>query len=546
MGGEEFLQQVLGWDLPTCVDENKIDLQPLPDIFQNATEWATAPLNHILEEFRSTLHQQVDDKGSLENLAVTFEATVVGKKIKCKDEGPLKAVRGMISQDRRNGAAAAHDGGSFGGAEGGVSLHGAIGVFAKGGSKSSSVLGLKAHPHFLCRIRCAPQDDDPAGKKVSVDVVPSLDAVMAFLADVGSGWALYVLDVTTIPVMRMLDALESLQTLDTPAEARKLPAEFRTLIRLMCDPTGGRGQEHVANNAPNKMSVLFAKRNVHQQAAICRAVSMSPRLQIIHGPPGTGKTATLVALIESLLGEEDNRVYASAPTNQAICELAKRCLQGIVLCPGASRCVPTHEMVLVGNASRLVLDDELALVHLDSRAEGIDAAIKAMWQMMQDGTSTAPEIVEGAGPSAGTDVLTRMLKKSTEVATHAMDLANGLPSKYLNDRSRQELSQCAMELARRCECACPSRRDTLEAFAASGPEELVVSLLKFVQNRPGQLPPRGLGVDALKDAVLEGARLVFSTVSTGGRRDMVKLRGNRFNVAIIDEATQVSPYLIPI
>eukprot|EP01036_Dinobryon_divergens_P023773 gene23772-32158_t len=48
-------------------------------------------------------------------------------------------------------------------------------------------------------------------------------------------------------------------------------------------------------------------------------------LQIIKGPPGTGKTATLVALLRSLV-ECGLKVHASAPTNVAVCELARRVL----------------------------------------------------------------------------------------------------------------------------------------------------------------------------------------------------------------------------
>ena len=524
---DTFLMQVLGWDLETCTDEAKIELESLPESYHDATHWATAPSNHILEEFRATLHQQIDDKGSFDCI-VAFEANLVGGKIKPKDEGSLKAVRGTISKVRRSSLDATNDGGAFCGAEGGGSLHGAVGVFVKGGNRASSILGLKAQPHFLCRVRCPPYEIDSACIHVSVDFVPSLEAVLAFLADVGVGWNLYVLNVTTIPVLRMLEALDAQRS-----------SAFVNDELLTYSSSGGRGHSQVTSTVATEASVLYAERNAHQQAAIRRAVTMSPRLQIIHGPPGTGKTATLVALIESLLGDESNRVYASAPTNQAICELAKRCLQGMVLQPGSSRRVPMHEMVLVGNASRLVLDDEVAMIHLDSRAELVDTAIKAIWQTMQDGASATPEIVAGAQPSAATDVLARILHTSSQLAKHAMILANGLPPEFLSDGSRQELSRRALELARRCNAASPARRETLEAFAASCPEEIVTSLLTFVQDRRWQLPPSGLSTDTLKDASLRGARLVFSTVSTAARRDMVDVRSGGFNVAIIDEATQL-------
>ena len=57
---------------------------------------------------------------------------------------------------------------------------------------------------------------------------------------------------------------------------------------------------------------------------------------MVHGPPGTGKTATLVSLLSTLLMARDGpsgrvgRVWVAAPTNQAVCELARRACEELV------------------------------------------------------------------------------------------------------------------------------------------------------------------------------------------------------------------------
>lgn len=57
--------------------------------------------------------------------------------------------------------------------------------------------------------------------------------------------------------------------------------------------------------------------NAQQNLAVTRILQASD-LAIVHGPPGTGKTTTLVQAIQSLLQQEQQRILVTAPSNAAV------------------------------------------------------------------------------------------------------------------------------------------------------------------------------------------------------------------------------------
>ncbi|KAJ4799742.1 P-loop containing nucleoside triphosphate hydrolases superfamily protein [Rhynchospora pubera] len=91
-------------------------------------------------------------------------------------------------------------------------------------------------------------------------------------------------------------------------------------------------------------------------------------LNLIWGPPGTGKTKTL-SIFLWLMGESGHRMVACAPTNTAVIQLASRVLS-LVKEYIESAMLSLGDMILFGNKDRMNVDgDELQEIFLDYRVE---------------------------------------------------------------------------------------------------------------------------------------------------------------------------------
>ena len=110
--------------------------------------------------------------------------------------------------------------------------------------------------------------------------------------------------------------------------------------------------------------------NSDQQVAL-RSSVLADRLSIIHGPPGTGKTTTIIQLVRILLRFE-KRILVCAPSNNATDLLAKGIAEQNI------------NVIRVGNVSRV--SDETAHLSLSNKA-----AITDEWQHIKKVKITADE-----------------------------------------------------------------------------------------------------------------------------------------------------------
>ena len=149
---------------------------------------------------------------------------------------------------------------------------------------------------------------NPTGKEVTgtvlqkskfVIVVGFSDVVPRYAFGRGIRLDLFVND---LPFQRMDEALQSLRSHDT----------LRQIVL-------GKARIHRSEASPvDHMSEL----NDSQQSAVHGALATAP-LYLIHGPPGTGKTTTVAALIEAQC-RNGQRVLACADSNVAVDNLAER------------------------------------------------------------------------------------------------------------------------------------------------------------------------------------------------------------------------------
>lgn len=120
----------------------------------------------------------------------------------------------------------------------------------------------------------------------------------------------------------------------------------KPLFTLFEELHGGiKTKESVPSNAE---SLHFTNRHLNesQQKAII-AITQNEHITIVHGPPGTGKTTTLIEAIVQLI-KAGEKVLVSAPSNTAVDNIAKGLIkQGV-------------NVLRVGNASKV---DETIFIH---------------------------------------------------------------------------------------------------------------------------------------------------------------------------------------
>ena len=81
----------------------------------------------------------------------------------------------------------------------------------------------------------------------------------------------------------------------------------------------------IESNIPSYFHASVSQLNPSQQAAVRRALAAED-IAIIHGPPGTGKTTTVTALIATAVAQ-NKRVLACAPSNLAVDNMAEQLVE---------------------------------------------------------------------------------------------------------------------------------------------------------------------------------------------------------------------------
>ncbi len=89
-----------------------------------------------------------------------------------------------------------------------------------------------------------------------------------------------------------------------------------TLVRQLI------GQDHVEHQ-PSPTVYVHPDLNESQQQAVSQILAMNP-VQVVHGPPGTGKTTTLIHAVKALWKQQKQQILLVAPSNTAVDVLTER------------------------------------------------------------------------------------------------------------------------------------------------------------------------------------------------------------------------------
>lgn len=136
--------------------------------------------------------------------------------------------------------------------------------------------------------------------------------------------------------------------------------------------------EHNSSQLANTLATSVSDLNNSQREAVLNALfkmkcDHKPSVELIWGPPGTGKTKTVSVLLFNLL-KLNLRTLVCAPTNIAITEVASRLLKLLIESSKAEyqeECAyPSYgDILLFGNKARLKVSSDIENVYLDYRAD---------------------------------------------------------------------------------------------------------------------------------------------------------------------------------
>jgi superfamily I DNA and/or RNA helicase len=116
----------------------------------------------------------------------------------------------------------------------------------------------------------------------------------------------------------------------------------------------------------NSLSFRNRELNESQQQAVT-AINGNGQITIVHGPPGTGKTTTLIEAIVQLI-KNDEKILVSAPSNTAVDNICKGLLQQGI------------KLLRVGNASKA---DQMIFAHTPEGRLSNSKQLKEIKQLKQ-------------------------------------------------------------------------------------------------------------------------------------------------------------------
>ena len=499
-----FEAAVMSWSRTTCQDDAMYSsmIKHIPDKFNDMKSWSDSFRYHVSEDMRASIKSDLEliDAKILRKTIFTVETNDNGKRIIVIKNKKLKLPRViLVLLVQRPG----------------VSEKSKFAIMKSDNSEQSSSRDFLLTP-----------DSDEILKQIQHQKAEESE----------NNWSLFLLTATLIPSMRICDGLLA---------SSKLPMSSLLREMLSCSPSKPVTSIKTLLPLPPDTLKLMKELNESQKNAVKSVINIvlsaakdGSHLQVIRGPPGTGKTNTLATLIvatlyQSYLPNTSNRLHVSAPTNQAIVELTKRSLKNIQKQAASGmviKCKSRH-ILLIGNREKLDITSDLEDVFLDARLERVSEGLAGWLSNMGALKYQMSQKTESASASDAMKCL-RILDASIRCGTA---IAQDLPDQYIEESDRKHMKKIVGTL--RGYRTMLKKKDAtynynfnrslienqLKSQDSSNVFQICVKFLKLKRNDR-------------EDAIINDARVVFSTVSSGGRPVFEK---QCFDMVIIDEATQL-------
>lgn len=596
--GDGFMEEVLAWRANEFLNQQFLRerLHKIPLVFDSSTAWYQYFYPFLLEEMRAQIEKAVETTATRSVVSVHCAELPVRVEMMSSIPAYLILPSGLDEAKFEEACTCT------------------VGLLVKQAEKRDlTPAALTKQEHVLVRIEFPLKADDKRLKSHESELIKQNPGCMIFHANFvhsplvtallfggsKSKWELFALGVGTYSAMRTCDALaaKGAPPLIMPDVVSGQPSS--TIF------TSALARESLRGTSPPDVADEFtASLNESQQEAINQLLEVGGPLnlssiQLIKGPPGelhcckraslnksikhifivylclvigTGKTATLVALLQTL-SKCNLRVHAAAPTNVAVCELARRCLEefSVAKSAGTAHGKRLSHLLLVGNRTRLKVVkgdagyDPLQRILFDDRLRRLQIAAAAVRehslllqaalrnrasQLADDGNAVAANAAASdtsAEPDANLAAHVKVTTAAKTLLAGLQVLAEEAPDGALRGLTHKDVRQLLGYLAGVQDLSVADfylwkglgAQVPQSATSRASAEEARIrthlhDMFKAVNDLLKKLT---VAHDKLgKLEVLQAASLVFSTVNVGGRSIFYRVH---FDVAVIDEATQL-------
>lgn len=490
-----MLSTCLRWTISDAINEKLIRLEQIPNSFNDIAEWVDSLRPHVLEDLRASIEEALDCSNlhildfSLSNQY--FINDIASFDLSTGSEPILADNLDDIDDVDEDLEFAMQD----------ATISTLVGVFS---TLPLDQMGKvpRVNGQFFAKILLFISNENQKIKKknkiwVSREFCEEMDA------DPKKKWNLYILPkCSTVPYERIDRGLDSCLEM----QCQKAMTEILTGQPLSHFDTERTELQALVHEVPgNKNQLLSIRKIMTRMKTLPNSL---PVVQLIHGPPGTGKSRTIVNTIFQLL-RENIPVFASAPTNYAVCEIAKRSYK-----EAQNVGYPLRLISLYGSKNRLKLDESLAQIHVDSRALRLVTSIRRWGQKRL-------ELLQYL--TAETALLDSNIFKS--VSDDLEIIARECPSSMINDNDREVLENILQDLSQ-----FPHLNDFQE------------SLLLKVKKVPLYDLISRADLSSVKNEIVASSELLFSTVSTAASLRFNRERNDfleKFSCIVVDEASQL-------